>query len=420
MAQITNQEMLNAVRENASPEFQRAVPEATAENILQIGQTITSNQPLLNEFVRLLNRVGLEIIADYEVKNPLAEFVEDLPFGASVAEWQINVAKAEVYDPYLQGNDLYKLRIPDVAEIFHNRRIEEKFPATLFKVEIRKAFLTEGGVYDYYSRVMKSLYDGDRFKLFKEMKSLIKEVASQGGLYTVVIPEINSKETAENAAIQLRAISGQMEFLSTEYNWMKRDMATPIRNQVIITTPKTQAYMDVNVLANAFQMDKADVLARVVVIDDFDMANVAFMVCDREWFKAYSTYKELAIAEEASNAYFNAFWHHNKILSVSGFRNAVLYVTATPVITAYSLTPEKATIEKGGYLQVYPIASGENYPSARSTFAITGQTSANTVMHDNGLLIVGKDETASTITITGTSQVDPTKTATCVVTIAGN
>ena len=84
------------------------------------------------------------------------------------------------------------------------------------------------------------------------------------------------------------------------------------------------------------------------------------------------------------------------------------------------MTPEKATIEKGGYLQVYPIASGENYPSARSTFAITGQTSANTVMHDNGLLIVGKDETASTITITGTSQVDPTKTATCVVTIAGN
>ena len=178
---VTNEEILNAVRQEASSDYQSHVPMATAENQVLIGQTLTTNQSLLNEFVRLLNRVGRTIIADYEVKNPLAEFMMELPFGASVAEWQVNLAKAEAYDPYLEGNDLYKLRIPDVAELFHNRRIEEKYPATLFKPEIRKAFLTESGIYDYYSRIAKSLYDGDRFDIYKYMKELVSEVAGKGG-----------------------------------------------------------------------------------------------------------------------------------------------------------------------------------------------------------------------------------------------
>ena len=417
---VTNEEILNAVRQEASSDYQSHVPMATAENQVLIGQTLTTNQSLLNEFVRLLNRVGRTIIADYEVKNPLAEFMMELPFGASVAEWQVNLAKAEAYDPYLEGNDLYKLRIPDVAELFHNRRIEEKYPATLFKPEIRKAFLTESGIYDYYSRIAKSLYDGDRFDIYKYMKELVSEVAGKGGFYTITIPDINSKEAAEQAAVELRAISGMMEFVSTKYNSMKRDMATPISEQIIITTPRTQAYMDVNVLANAFQMDKAEVLARTVVIDDFNMPGVLFAVVDRRWFQCYSTYKELAVAENASQAYFNMFWHHHKILSTTAFRNAVLFVSGQQTIDTYALTPATATVEKGGYLQVYPIATGENYPSARSTYAITGQASKNTVMMENGLLIVGKDETAKTITITGTSEVDTSKTATCVVTIAGN
>ena len=167
-------------------------------------------------------------------------------------------------------------------------------------------------------------------------------------------------------------------------------------------------------------MDKAEVLARTVVIDDFNMPGVLFAVVDRRWFQCYSTYKELAVAENASQAYFNMFWHHHKILSTSAFRNAVLFVSGTQTIDTYALTPATATVEKGGYLQVYPIATGENYPSARSTYAIEGQVSKNTVMMENGLLIVGKDETAKTITITGTSEVDTSKTATCVVTIAGN
>ena len=105
-----------------------------------------------------------------------------------------------------------------------------------------------------------------------------------------------------------------MPFLSSEYNESAVKTNTPKEKQVIFMDAMFNAQFDVNVLASAFNMDKADFMGRLFLIDnwtDFDnerfetiransdgieevtstelqaLANVKAVLLDEEWFQVY-------------------------------------------------------------------------------------------------------------------------------------
>ena len=70
---LTNSyDIVNAIRNEATPEFRQYVPLANAENVAQVGAGIMVNPITQNEFlVQLINRIGLTVIKHKALNNPL-------------------------------------------------------------------------------------------------------------------------------------------------------------------------------------------------------------------------------------------------------------------------------------------------------------------------------------------------------------
>ena len=172
--------------------------------------------------------------------------------------------------------------------------------------------------------------------------------------------------------------------------------------------------MDVNVLAYAFNMEKADpasVVSKVVTLDDFgdgDTTTVAILV-DRDWFMIYSQLYQMEEQNNALHLYFNRFLHIWKIYSTSEFANAIRFTTSE-IERPLTITPSTATIDAGDTLQLET-----NLPA---TFAIITQgVDSDTTVDSDGLLTIAEDEDVTSIKVTATSTGDNTNTATGTYTI---
>ena len=65
------------------------------------------------------------------------------------------------------------------------------------------------------------------------------------------------------SAVAFRSASNILTFMSNEYNEANVKTNTPKDRQIIFMDAKFNAQYDVNVLASAFNMDKADFMGRL-------------------------------------------------------------------------------------------------------------------------------------------------------------
>ena len=91
--------------------------------------------------------------------------------------------------------------------------------------------------------------------------------------------------------------------------------------------------------------------------------------------------------------------------------------TITPTVTSVSVSPNPATVQKGGTQQFTAIVSGTNNPAQTVSWSLSGAEKPGTSISTGGLLTVAADETAATLTVTATSTVDATKGGTATVTV---
>lgn len=162
------------------------------------------------------------------------------------------------------------------------------------------------------------------------------------------------------AAVQFRGTSNLLPFMSNEYNEAGVKTNTPKERQVIFMDAMFNAQFDVNVLASAFNMDKADFMGRLFLIDnwtDFDnerfdiiransdgieevttnelalLANVKAVILDDNWFQVYDNNNKFTEKYVSSGLYWNYFYHTWKTVSNSPFANAVVFVTSAADVT---------------------------------------------------------------------------------------
>jgi hypothetical protein len=218
------------------------------------------------------------------------------------------------------------------------------------------------------------------------------------------VTPVTDEATAKLALSKIKEISNNLTFLSKDYNFAGINTHTVKEDQIVLINTKFDALVDVEVLASAFNMDKANFIGRRVLVDDFGgLENVLCAIVDKDWFMVYDN--EI-ISEQAYNQqglYYNYFLHHWQTLSVSPFANAVLFVTVAPVLTAIDLYPATANTVKGGAVQLIVEATGTGNPSSKVVYTHDG---TDTHISSTGLMVIGKNETVGTITVTATSVID--------------
>ncbi len=87
------------------------------------------------------------------------------------------------------------------------------------------------------------------------------------------------------------------------------------------------------------------------------------------------------------------------------------------LVSGVSVTPSAATVEKGSTQQFNAVVSGTGDYDQSVTWSVEDAESASTTISTSGLLSVGADETATTLTVRATSTADDSKSGTAAVTV---
>lgn len=437
-------DILNVIRENASQNYRDYVPKATADAdaIRQIGAVIMDYPNLQNEFLSaLVNRIGRVLITSKMYSNPWAMFKKGLlEFGETIEEIFVNIAKPFQFDPAVAESEVFKREIPDVRAAFHIMNYQKFYKATISNDQLRQAFLSWEGITDLIAKIVDAMYTGANYDEFLTMKYLLARHILDGHMYPVQIPTV-STENMKTIVSDIKGISNAMEFLSTEYNLTGVATHTPKANQYMLINSKFDAVMDVEVLASAFNMEKAEFLGKRVLVDSFGKLDIARLselfkddpsyieptsdeltaldkipavIVDKDWFMIFDNYQNFTEQYNGQGLYWNYWYHVWKTFSVSPFANNALFVPGTPSVTSVTVTPANATVTKGQSIQLNATVETTNFAPQSVTWS---SDSDNATVDASGKVTLAS--TASgTINITAKSTYDQSKTGKCVITVA--
>lgn len=354
-------DIMNVIRKNASPEYYNSVPAVTqAKDIPKVGEIIYGNPAFSNYFVNaLVNRIAIVRVQSATFNNPYARLKKGyLEFGETIEDIFVNIAKAFDYSAEKAEAREMKRYIPDVRAAFYVMNWRVMYPVTIQDEDLKQAFLSMEGVQDLIAKIVDQVYTGAEYDEFLLFKYLMIKAISHGKTYPV---SIGAATDFTDAAVQFRGISNVLNFMKEEYNEEGVLNNTPRSRQVIFMDAIYNAQFDVNVLASAFNMDKATFMGSLYLIDDwttfdskrFDvimansdmlepvtaaeltaMGNVKAFICDERWFQVYDNNNKFTEKYVASGLYWNYFYHVWKTIAHSPFANAVSFVTS-----AASLTP---------------------------------------------------------------------------------
>lgn len=397
LAQHNAPVLLNAIRNDASISYQERVPQATQDNIKEYGSAVLSFSATTNEFLdALINRIGKVIITSRLYKNPLAMFKKGmLDYGESIEEIFVSLAKARIYSPETAEDEFMKRVIPDVKSIFHKIDYKNFFKVTVQRRDLERAFLSAEGVYTLVDNIIQSLYTGAEYDEFLITKQLIVEYANKGFFYEVQIPE-PSADNIHDLVTQVKSYSNQLEFLSTKYNPMGVPTYSDKSRQYIIMDTAIDAMIDVNVLAAAFNMDKAEFMGRKFLIDNFgELTGAKIVLLDEAFFQIYDVLLQFESVRNPEGLYWNYFLHKWNVFSVSRFAPAILFTTAENEITNITLSPASGNHDNGTNFNVTATLTKSGYPNTKCNWTLSGNESTETT-----LTYVGETETTQTYKLT--------------------
>lgn len=361
-------DIMNVIRDNASLAYQNNVPVVeTATDIPRVGEVIYGTPAFSNEFINaLVNRIALVRVQSATFNNPYERMKKGyLDFGESVEEIFVNIAKVFEFSQEKAESRELKQYKPDVKAAFHAMNWKVLYPVSISDDQLRMAFLSAEGVTNLIAKIVDSVYTAanyDEYLLFKYM--LIKS-ATGGKMKPVPVNASDPK----NYAKAFRGTSNMLTFMKSEYNSAHVLNTTPKNRQVIFMDAQFNADFDVDVLSAAFNMDKADFMGSLFLVDDwtsFDnarwetiransdgveevtaaelalMQNVKAIVLDEEWFQIYDNLNKFAETFISSGLRWNYFYHTWKTVSFSPFANAVVFVLntasiANPASVAYTV-----------------------------------------------------------------------------------
>lgn len=444
----TSVDILNAIRNNASADYRNYIPQAddSLDSVRSIGNILMNYPALQNEFLNaLVNRIGKVLVTSKMYDNPWNMFKRGmLEFGETIEEVFVEIAKPFEYDPETAESEVFKREIPDVRAAFHILNYQKFYKVTVQRDQLRQAFLTWDGVTDLITKIINSMYAGANYDEFLVMKYLVAVNILNGRLKAVQISDPSNVTNMKSVVGAIKSVSNGMEFMTTEYNQAGVHTYTDKRDQYIILTSDFDAVMDVEVLASAFNMDKADFMGRRVLVDSFAsldndrlallfkddenyvpltqdeldaLATIPAVLVDRDWFMILDNLLEFTDQYNGQGLYWNYWLHVWKTLSVSPFANSAVFVPGVPSVTSVTVSPDTVTAGAGQTVLLTAEVVTANFAPQTVTWSVA--KNAKATVDITGKVVIGTDaKTGDKIVVTATSTFDSTKNDTCTITVA--
>ena len=450
------------INEGFSTNYKNYIPftATDADSILAIGKIIMDSPNLRNAFATdLINRIILVTVTSKMYNNPWESLKKGvLSLGETIEEIFVNIANAELYNPNISSETVFKRRIPDIRAAFHIVNYQVKYPATISNEDLSAAFTSENGLYSLIEKIYESLVSASNYDEFNIMKYLIALNIVNGNIKAISVPAISTDANIRSVVTQIKATSNKMKFMTADYNIAGVKTHSQHVNQTVIVTADFDAAMDVNVLAAAFNMDKAEFLSKRLMVDSFgdidinrlaqcapetcdnitydengnvsratikgitnsqlaELAEIPAVIIDDEFIQIYDRLITMEDIRNPDGLYTNAFLHCWKIISVSPFAPAATFSDSVAAVNSVTISPASATVVPNSEIQFNAKVSGTGFFNKSVTWTLKGANSSKTYVDVRGTVFIGADETATTLTLNADSNEDPSKGATATITV---
>ena len=352
---------LNKMREMSVSEgsvYHQYVPVVTqSTSIADFGNAILNVPVVMNEFMnKLVNKIVYTRFESKYFSNPLQILEGDsIPLGYAGEEGYINPAKGRQYDVNDFAGLLQKYEA-DVKVQYTQVNMDLQYPVTVTRHKLKQAFTSWEELDRFIAEISNSLYNGAYIDEFQFSKALVSAAYSSNMIQYETISAVNSEANAKAFITKLRETFLGMALPSTKYNawekiggygrpvktWsQKEDLVLLVRNDIL-------SYIDVNVLAAAFNMDKTDLVGRILPIDNFDLyddndtkvfdgSNIVAFLADKSWFRIKRQDMYLDEFYNANNRTWQYYLNVTKMYNYSLFANGVVFCTSAPSVAISSM-----------------------------------------------------------------------------------
>ena len=352
---------LNAIREASVSEgtiYHQYLPIVDDQtDIAAFGTPILNNTPVMNEFMnRLVNRIVYTSFENKYFNNPLQILEGDrIPLGYAGQEIYVNPAKGRQYDV----NDFAGLLVKYEADVkvqYTSVNMDLQYPVTVSRHKLKQAFVSWDSLDNFVMELSNSLYNGAYIDEFRFTKGLVSAAYKSNQVQVRTLSAVSSEATAKTFVQTARELFLNMQLPSTEFNaWAKvggygKEILTYSRPEdlVFLIRNDVRAYLDVNVLAEAFNMDKADLLGRIIPIDNFDQYDdngtkifdgsaIIGFIGDSSWFRIKRQDMYLDEFYNANNRTWQYYLNLTKMYNYSLFANGVVLATAEATVNPSSM-----------------------------------------------------------------------------------
>ena len=230
-------------------------------------------------------------------------------------------------------------------------------------------------------------------------------------------------------------------FMKPDFNTAGVQTRTEKQDQYFIINSKFDASMDVEVLASAFNMDKAEFAGRRILVDSFgaldiERLNILFaddptyteigesdlaaldtipaILVDKDFFMIFDNYFNFTENYNGQGLYWNYWYHVWKTFSISPFVNRAMFIAGTPSVTSVTVTPSSITLKKGQSASLSVSVETDNF--APQTVTWTVDTEGLTISNASVVTIPPTFE-GDEVVVTATSSFDPSAKGTCTITV---
>lgn len=335
--------LFNFIRQNSSEAFVNVVPSATEDNIQGIKNILFNDayQPQLNEFVNnLINRIALTIVRNKSYNNPLALFKKgSIPLGTDIQDIFTNPAEAEQYEySNTAMAKLLTITDPDTHVAYYRRNRQDLYTKTISREGLQGAFDSWDKFNDYIASITQSLYSGNYIDEFNYTKALIDGAYDSNKVIVQTVTNPTDEASSKAFLKTCRALYNKLSFPSTQYNAYSKFSGakgtittwTDPERIVLVITADALANVDVDALASAFNLDKANFMGRVITVDSFENPEIIGVMCDESWLQIYDQIFRFDEFYNARVMAWNEYLHVWGTYAICPFANAVVLATEEP------------------------------------------------------------------------------------------
>lgn len=362
---------LNKIRETSIENntlYHRYVPEIMDDtDIGSFASPILDNPQVANEFMNVLvQRIVYTQVNIKLFRNPLRVLEGDrIPLGSIGQEIYINPAKARKFNVDDFAGLLAKYEA-DIKVQYQKINSDLQYCVTITRAKLKDAFVSWSTLENFIDGLTQSLYNGAYIDEYNLTKGLVSNAYASNQVRVEVVTAPTTEALAKEFITKARTAYLNMQTPTVNYNaWRQvggygRDVLTWSNPENIVFLLKNElaSFIDVNVLASAFNIDKSTLMGNIIYVNDFDQynsegekifdgSNILGMIADRDWFRIKE--QEITMDEfyNANNRTWQYYLNVVRMYSYSLFANGLVFATEEPEvdITAIDVSEDEVTVE---------------------------------------------------------------------------